>query len=138
VQCFDEATLVRVRDELNSSLRLVQLVDDSAHYRELLSAEGLAKVASYARGLGPAYAQLITTSAASSRRSELGAARLLGEAKSAGLLLHPYTFRQDQLPHYVSSLEELLRYFLSDLRVDGVFCDHPDVAVRVRDSVLET
>ena len=136
VQCFDEATLVRVRDELNSSLRLVQLVEDTAHYRELLSAAGLRKVASYAQGLGPAYAQLVNSSDAANGGPVLLPARLAADAKSAGLLLHPYTFRQDQLPRYASSLEELLEYFLSELRVDGVFCDHPDVAIRVRDALF--
>ena len=137
VQCFDEATLVRVRDELNSSLRLVQLVDDTAHYRELVSAAGLRRVASYAQGLGPAYAQLVNSSDAANGRPMLRPTQLVADAKSVGLLLHPYTFRQDQLPRYASSLEELLEYFLSELRVDGVFCDHPDVAIRVRDALFK-
>jgi glycerophosphoryl diester phosphodiesterase len=136
VQCFDEATLIRVRDELHSTLRLVQLVEDTSHYRELLSAAGLRRVASYAQGLGPAYAQLVTSSAAADGRSVLLPARLAADAKSAGLLLHPYTFRREQLPPYANNLEELLQYFLSELRVDGVFCDHPDVAIRVRDALL--
>jgi glycerophosphoryl diester phosphodiesterase len=135
VQCFDQATLLHVRDEL-SSLRLVQLVDDTAQYRELLTAAGLVNVASYACGLGSAYAQLVTAGEAVDGRSELRPTRLAAEAKSAGLLLHPYTFRRDQLPRYAGSLEKLLRYFFSDLRVDGVFCDHPDAAVRVRDALF--
>ncbi len=136
VQCFDGSTLLRVRDEMHSSLRLVQLVEDTSHYRELLSVAGLRRVSSYAQGLGPAYAQLVTSSAAADGRSVLLPTRLAADAKSAGLLLHPYTFRQDQLPPYANNLEELLEYFLSELRVDGVFCDHPDVAIRVRDALF--
>ena len=31
------------------------------------------------------------------------------------------------------TLEELLEFFTTEVGVDAVFCDHPDVAVRVRD-----
>jgi glycerophosphoryl diester phosphodiesterase len=37
------------------------------------------------------------------------------------------------LPTYATSLDELLSVFIGQVGVDGVFCDQPDVAVRVRD-----
>ena len=37
------------------------------------------------------------------------------------------------MPAYARTLEELLEFFWTEVGVDGVFCDHPDVAVRVRD-----
>ena len=58
-------------------------------------------------------------------------------ARDAGLRLHPYTFRRDDLPAYASTLEAWLEFFFVAARVDGVFCDHPDVAVRVRDSAAK-
>ena len=55
-------------------------------------------------------------------------------AHDAGVRLHPYTFRRDELPAYASTLEGCLEFFIAEARVDGLFCDHPDVAVRVRAS----
>jgi glycerophosphoryl diester phosphodiesterase len=43
--------------------------------------------------------------------------------------VHPYTLRADALPDYAASLEDLLRIFLIDAGVDGVFTDFPDRAV---------
>jgi glycerophosphoryl diester phosphodiesterase len=125
VQCFDPDELRRVRHELGSALKLLQLADRSPSYAELLTAAGLSRVAEYAHGLGPAYAQLVIVENGIARASDVAKA-----AKQAGLLLHPYTFRRDQLPEYAASLDELLELFFAEIGVDGVFCDHPDVAVR--------
>jgi len=130
VQCFDAAELRRVRDELGSELRLVQLVGAETEYASLLSTEGLAHVARYADALGPSYAQLLTIDGGPTRGRRQS--ELVREARRAGLALHPYTFRRDELPDYVTSLDELLSLFISDVAIDGVFCDQPDVAVRVR------
>lgn len=128
VQCFDPQTLQRVRERLGCKLKLVQLVDDSVRYRDVLTQHGLERVNRYAQGLGPAYSQLVdVTDNGSTRKSSA----LVANARSAGLLLHPYTFRADRLPPYATTLEELLTVFLEDVGVDGVFCDHPDIAVRV-------
>lgn len=132
VQCFDAGELRRVRFELRTQLPLVQLTDTTQKYAELLSPSGLAKVAEYANGLGPHYSQL----AAPRNDGSIEVAPLARAAKAAGLKLHPYTFRRDSLPSYVSDLDTLLTIFFRDVGVDGVFCDHPDVAVRVRNSLL--
>jgi glycerophosphoryl diester phosphodiesterase len=57
--------------------------------------------------------------------------------RDAGLRLHPYTFRREEVPGYARTFEAWLEFFLVQARVDGLFCDHPDVAVRVRDSTLK-
>lgn len=130
VQCFDAAELVRVKTELGSQLRLIQLVDAKPPHAELLTPAGLRRVARYAYGLGPHHAQL--AEAVAGGRPTL--TRLPGLAHEAGLRLHPYTFRRDDLPPYARTLEEWLEFFLTTVGIDGLFCDHPDVAVRVRDS----
>ena len=132
VQCFDARELVRVRDELGCALPLIQLVEPTPEYAELLTADGLKRVARYAHGLGPSHTQLA--------RGESGTLRLtplVPLARDCGLRLHPYTFRRDELPSYARSLEELLAFFFVEARVEGVFCDHPDIAVRVRNRALE-
>jgi glycerophosphoryl diester phosphodiesterase len=130
VQCFDSAELRRVRAELGSELRLVQLVGSELEHGELLTRDGLRHVATYAYGLGPHHLQLADGPAGRRPRT----LPLRDWAREAGLELHPYTFRRDELPQYVRSFEEWLEFFIFEARVDGLFCDHPDAAVRVRDS----
>lgn len=130
VQCFDPEELRRLRDELGSSLRLIQLVGPEPEYAGLLTPAGLRRLAAHAHGLGPRYSQLVEQDAGN-RPIPSALTRL---ARDSGLQLHPYTFRRDDLPPYARTLEELLELFAVRVRVDGVFCDHPDVAVRVRDA----
>ena len=131
VQCFDAEELMRVKRELGCAMRLIQLVAPGAEHAELLTPTGLANVATYAYGLGPSYSQLVAAT------GPPGFAPLVAHAREAGLRLHPYTFRRDDLPSYVRTVEELLEIFFAEVRVDGVFCDHPDIAVRVRDRVIK-
>ena len=133
MQCFDAAELERLKTELGSDLKLIQLVGAEPRYAELLTPAGLHRVARHAYGLGPHHAQLVEGTAAEPARLTA----LSALAHEAGLRLHPYTFRRDDLPAYARSLEEWLELFLTEARIDGLFCDHPDVAVRVRDSLFK-
>jgi glycerophosphoryl diester phosphodiesterase len=130
VQCFDAAELRRVREELGCKLKLVQLVGVEAEYAELVSRAGLARVARYADALGPSLTQLVAIDEAHSVARPSDLAR---DARRAGLELHPYTFRRDELPSWAAGFEELLSLFITEVGVDGLFCDQPDIAVRVRD-----
>lgn len=132
VQCFDTAELQRVRRDLDCELKLVQLVGTEAGYRPLLTRSGLKELAAYAVGLGSHHSQLV----AAGPSGDPVPTELVRMAHDAGLELHPYTFRADDLPTYARSLEELIQFFLVEARVDGLFCDHPDVAVRVRAKAL--
>lgn len=127
VQCFDARELVRVRRELGSKLRLIQLVGPEPEYEPLLTSSGLAGLAEHAFGLGPHYSQLVEAVSGGSPRPT----DLVRRAKAAGLALHPYTFRADDLPPYARTLRELIEFFVVEGRVDGLFCDHPDIAVDV-------
>jgi glycerophosphoryl diester phosphodiesterase len=130
LQCFDADELRRVRNDLRCKLKLIQLVGTEPADADVLTPERLRVIAAYANGLGPNHSQLL--------QGQGGRPRVTSVARwasDAGLQVHPYTFRADELPPYVSSLEHLLEIFLVDIGVQGVFCDHPDVAVRVRDTV---
>jgi len=133
VQCFDAAELKRLKHELGCELRLIQLVGPELDYGTLLTTTGLRSISAYACGLGPHYSQLVEEEG--SRRPRV--ADLALGARDAGLALHAYTFSRDALPAYAQTLEEHLEFFWTEIGVDGVFCDHPDVAVRVRDSALK-
>jgi glycerophosphoryl diester phosphodiesterase len=134
VQCFDATELVRVKQELGCRLPLVQLVGPEAEYAALLTAKGLQSVSRYAYGLGPHYSQLVEV-VEEGRRARAGG--LAQQAHGAGLRVHAYTFRRDDLPPYSRTIEDLLELFFADVGVDGVFSDHPDVAARVRAATLE-
>jgi glycerophosphoryl diester phosphodiesterase len=134
VQCFDAAELRRVATELGCELPLVQLVGVEPEYEALLTERGLEDVAQYAAGLGSSYAQLVSIGAAGG--SQPRPAPLVAAVRRAGLLLHPYTFRRDDLPGYARDFDSLLGLFFEDVGVDGMFCDHPDIAVRARDAAV--
>ena len=132
VQCFDPSEIRRLREELGTRVRLVQLVYDGEDYADLLGLDGLRELAEFAQGLGPGFEQLTDTGVDDAVKPS----PLFQLARDNGLELHPYTFRRRNLPPYAESLEALLEVFFRDIPVDAVFCDYPDVAVRVRDSVL--
>ncbi len=80
-------------------------------------------IAEYADGIGPWKQVLIGF--------EGGAEAYIALAHGSGLVVHPYTFRDDDVgPGFATIEEELRAYF--DLGVDGVFTDFPDTALRVR------
>lgn len=120
VQSFEEESLRRLR-ELGSELPQVFLMAEVQQYRQFLSAAGIAGVTDFADGIGPAKTML-------ERQPEL-----IDWAHDAGLTVHPYTFRADQVPDRHDSHEAELERYLFELGVDGVFTDYPDRARAVLD-----
>jgi glycerophosphoryl diester phosphodiesterase len=130
LQCFDGPTLCRLRRELHTTLPLIQLIgenswgeDTRSDYDYLRTPAGLAEIASYADGIGPWLMQIYLG------KDKAGAARLsdlVQRARAQGLLVHPYTFRRDELPEGIKSFDELLELFLCRAGVDGLFTDFPD------------
>jgi glycerophosphoryl diester phosphodiesterase len=131
VQCFDWNEIRRLREEFDTQVNLIQLVSDNQEYADLLTLSGLAELTEFVQGLGSSYTQLVDFRPDESIRPTL----LVNQIRAAGLELHPYTFRRQNLPPYAESLETLLEVFCNVIPVDAVFCDYPDVAVRVRASV---
>jgi glycerophosphoryl diester phosphodiesterase len=133
VQCFDAGELRRCRSELGTALRLAQLVDAQPG-DEALAPGSVAAVAEYAQILAPPWSALLRPASSVGAAPQVAAAAR--EAKRAGLDLHPWTFRRETVPGSFASLEAQLAFYFGEVEVAGVFCDHPDVAVRVRDEVL--
>ncbi|HEX7080324.1 MAG TPA: glycerophosphodiester phosphodiesterase [Gammaproteobacteria bacterium] len=132
VQCFDASELKRCREALGTRLRLAQLVEDD---RPFPDPGALAEIASYAEILGPHFAQLVDVRRAGEGVAVVETADTALAAATAGLELYPYTFRRDQVPAFFPTFEALLAFFFEEVAVSGVFCDHPDIAVRVRDGL---
>lgn len=133
IQTFEFDELKIIHDEIlpaaGISLRLVQLVGDDESYQWMFDADGMARLAQYADGLGPEKGLIIPYQ---SRAGAVEPTNLVTLAHANGMEVHPYTFRLDagQVPGYADSFEELLNLFYFEAGVDGVFTDFPDRAVR--------
>ena len=129
LQCFDADEVLRIRHELDCKLRIVQLSgendwsESATDYQALRTPDGIAELARTVDGIGPGLKQLYTLDGPDVQPASTGLTQL---AQDAGLKVHPYTFRADELPPGFTCFEGLVRYFREDLRVDGVFTDFPD------------
>ena len=129
VQCFDADEVRRLRAELGCRMRLVQLIGDNSwgeaatDYDALCSDQGLAELAQTADAIGPWVNRLYSPGANGAPPRSTGLAE---RAHGAGLLVHPYTFRADDLAPGFGNFAAMLRYFCGELGVDGLFTDFPD------------
>ena len=133
IQCFDDATLRYIKFNLNIKYPLIQLIgeniwqeDTSANYEELKSPAGLQSISTYADGIGPWIEQVFL---GLDKSGEPIASDLVSNAKEVDLVVHPYTFRKDELPQGIGTFEQLLHFFLINQNVDGIFTDFPDLAI---------
>jgi glycerophosphoryl diester phosphodiesterase len=125
-------------------VRLVQLMDDGSAqpydfvasgdrrtYGDLMTSAGLAEIATYAQGIGPYKGSIVPVGG---DKALLAPTSLVADAHRAGLVVHPYTFRDEPqflAPDYrLEPIREYLQFY--GLGVDGVFSDFGDTAVRAR------
>jgi glycerophosphoryl diester phosphodiesterase len=125
-------------------VRLVQLMEDNRQqpydfvlagdhrtYGDLMTAAGLAEIATYAQGIGP-YKRSIVPQGPD--KALLAPTSLVADAHKANLVVHPYTFRDEPeflAPDYaLDPVREYLQFFA--LGVDAVFSDFGDTAARAR------
>jgi glycerophosphoryl diester phosphodiesterase len=125
-----------------TGVRLIQLLEGDGErpydfvaagnrrtYGDLMRPEGLAEIATYAQGIGPSKRSIVPEGPNRKLRKPTS---LVREAHTAGLLVHPYTFRDEPeylaLDYRLDPIKEYLQFF--ELGVDGVFTDFGDTAVR--------
>jgi len=132
LQSFNAKELKRVHDvllpEMGMDVKLILLLwppDDGEWVKKPGS---MKKVARYADGIGPDKSMLIS---GKSTIDHIMATDLASRAHAAGLEIHPYTFRTEQIPPYAKNYTDLLNIFLFQIGVDGVFTDFTDKAVAV-------
>ena len=131
VECFDARETRRIRHELGCRLRLAQLIEDNdagesdTDYDQLRTPEGLADIAKTVDAIGPKLSHVVKQADVDGRLVSTG---LVSVAHGLGLLVHPWTFRADQLAPGFDSLQEMIRWFVDEIRIDGVFTDFPDMA----------
>jgi glycerophosphoryl diester phosphodiesterase len=133
LQSFEPEVLRRLQEEFAVPLPRIQLIAENSwgespdvDYSALQTAEGLAGIAGYAQGIGPWLGQIYLGTDESGTPQ---LSNLVRDAHNAGLLVHPYTFRRDQLPEGIHSFETLLSLFINTVGVDGLFTDFPDEGV---------
>ncbi len=133
IQSFEPDTIRYMRDTLKSDLKMVQLIGDitweetpGVAYDRMLTPAGLDEVALYADLIGPWMNQVIVDNG---KGNKPDCTSLVEWAHERNLEVHPYTFRADAMPSYVSNFDDLLEFFLIKMNVDGIFTDFPDKAV---------
>ena len=130
LQCFEHDEVLRLRRELGWKGPLIQLMSAAksgtggSNFEHLRSPEGLRELARDVNGIGPAIGSVIDA------QGEL--TRLVADAHAAGLKVHPYTLRNDDLPAWAASPEALLDRLVTAAQADGVFTDFPDTVVHWR------
>lgn len=137
IQCFDTKYLKEFKKELQPKCEVVQLIglqswdenkNDDVKY--LMSAEGLKEIAKYADGIAPWYGQMINEDGDVAVSEDVTNPNFVKDAHNAGLIVHPYTVRKDELPKYAENADYLLRRLLFELNVDGLFTDFTDLGVK--------
>ena len=112
---------------------------DPRTYAALATPAGLKEIRAYASGIGPSKDYVIPRDATG---RSLPPTALVANAHGAGLLVHPYTFRNENqfLPlelrvgsdanAYGKPIDEYLMFYAAG--VDGLFSDNSDTAVLAR------
>jgi glycerophosphoryl diester phosphodiesterase len=150
IESFEPGSLRTLRRAVGD--RLVQLLAEPGDrppdfvaagtrgtYRTLATARGLRTIAGYADAVGPSKDYVIPPGARPTA--------FVRNAHVAGLLVHPYTFRDENqfLPPQLrrgggpnakgDALAEYRLFFAAG--VDGLFSDYPDTAVRARQETCD-
>ncbi len=145
IQSFEVANLERLHKV--TKVRLIQLMDakgapaDGARpsYAAMATPAGLKQVAAYAWGIGPSKDMIAAAGAAPTS--------LIRDAHAAGLRLHPWTFRAENVflpagyrtgddPRTHGRLPDEIAAYLH-AGVDGFFTDFADVGVAVRNAAKD-
>ena len=155
VQSFETTNLIELAED-GVRVPLVQLLSaggapydlvaagDPRSYADLTTPEGLAEIAEYAAGIGPEKGQVIPRLADGTLGEPTS---LVDDAHAVDLLVHPYTFRNENtfLPtdlregaapdDYGRAIEEQLVFWAAG--IDGMFTDNPDTGVVTRALFLD-
>jgi glycerophosphoryl diester phosphodiesterase len=112
---------------------------DPRTYGDLATPAGLREIARYADGVGPSKDYIVPRDASG---ASLEPTSFVDDAHRAGLVVHPYTFRNENqfLPlelrssadpnAYGDAIAEYEQFY--GLGVDGLFSDNPDTAIEAR------
>jgi glycerophosphoryl diester phosphodiesterase len=145
IQSFEVDNLKRIH--AITGLRLIQLMDANGgpadhatpSYAAMTTPAGLAAIARYAYGIGPGLAMI--------QNGDSPPTTLVADAHAAGLRLHPWTFRAENVflppslkigtdPAAHGDVRAAMRRYLA-LGIDGFFTDFPGIGVETRNALKE-
>ena len=116
----------QLRGEVESLLAENSWGESATDYEPLKTPDGLRALSRTVDGIGPWIGQLVDTSGVDGQPVSTG---LVSAAREAGLVVHPYTFRADQLAPGFETMGEMVGWFVDKLSIDGLFTDFPDQAI---------
>jgi glycerophosphoryl diester phosphodiesterase len=131
LQCFELTEVKRIRGELGWKGRIVMLINgrgkelDGVDHDALCTPAGMKEIALVADGIGPSLNRIVTWTSATEHK----VTDLVKDAHAAGLVVHPYTIRIDELPKNCPSTEALHVALFREAGIDGVFSDFTDVTL---------
>ena len=117
IQSFSAASLRVLRHEHGTSLPLALLIGGEEAAAEWMTSDGLATVAEFATGIGPA------------KRLLLDAPGVIDLAHELDLVVVPWTFRA-RSPGGFETVEQEMAHYLYELGVDGIITNNPDLFPR--------
>jgi len=126
-QSFDHKTLQRAREM--TDIPLVQLIRNEDFSFQTLKPSSVAEEAEpYADVIAPHKSLIIDQ-----KGQDTG---LLDRCRAMGKEVHVWAFVDEMVNPHFASMEDEIRAHL-DLGIDGLFCDFPDRAVKLRNEFLE-
>lgn len=117
IQSFSSDNLAAMRDDMGCSLPMIRLLGAEAADDAHVTGAGLDAIARYAQGIGPDKSRISDSRGA-----------LVEAAHARGLVVHPWTFRADELGAGFATLDDEIRCYVDDYRIDGLFTDFTDRA----------
>jgi glycerophosphoryl diester phosphodiesterase len=157
VQLFDAADIALDGMLIENQPYDFVVSGDKRTYGDLRTPEGLKEVATYADGIGPWKRMIVSVKGTDADgdgkaddvngdgavndadKTTTAPTMLVKDAHDAGLLVHPYTFRNEGLylaRDYNGDPEQEYRQFIQ-LGVDGYFTDFPATGDKVRDQAVQ-
>lgn len=145
IECFESTQLQRLRSRMD--LPFVQLIkepweiqdDTKEKYVEMMSADGLTKIAQYANAIGPLKNYFLPqnkTFISICNPDTLIGPTAVDFAHSLKLTIHPWTLRNSwedaAIKEYFGNSEEAQLRYLYDIGIDGVFTESAAAAFYVR------
>jgi glycerophosphoryl diester phosphodiesterase len=150
IQSFETGNLKRLNRQTKApKIQLVSADGGPAdrpelRYRDMIGESGLVEIARYAAGIGPQKSLIVPVDGAANAQAPTD---LVARAHRANLKVHPWTFRAENFflpaglrrgamsdPGFMAQAGDLARecQMFIELGVDGLFADHPGVAVEAR------
>ena len=126
----------------------VEAANGTLTYDLMATPQGLARIATYADGVGPEKYHFIIPRDAAGNLDTARTTRFVRDAQAVGLKVHPYTFRAENrflptnfrsasgIPNELGDSDGEIKAFLAT-GIDGFFTDQADIGVRARDAFID-